>query len=120
MSAGPAGGAVPELLAVGERDELQQRAGLAATQRRDDRRDLVALVDHVELPADAIEDAGVRAFDHPGLHVLVFAVLVHAVELDVDVRVRPLKIRDLTLELDLMLVVVHRERVMRPSGGSRR
>src|SRR5687767_3618411 len=85
------GTAVREHSTVRQRDLLQQRAGLAAAQRRHDDRDLVARLDHVELPADAIEDAGVRAFDGPALDGLVLGVDVLRVELDVDVRVGPLE-----------------------------
>src|SRR5688572_7172920 len=59
------GGAVGELLAVGEGDLLQQRRRFAVPQRRDDGRDLVAGLDHVELPPGAVEDAGARALDEP-------------------------------------------------------
>src|SRR5262245_13892059 len=64
LDIGLAGGAaIPELAAIGQRDLLQQPPGLAAAQRRDDHGHHVALFDHVELPADAIEDAGARALD---------------------------------------------------------
>src|SRR5688572_17476541 len=66
--------AVREHSAVRQRDLLQQRARLAAAQRRHDDGDLVSWLHHVELPADAIEDAGVRALDGPILDGLVLAV----------------------------------------------
>src|SRR6185503_18833979 len=71
-------GAVGELASVGQRYLLEQPARLARLQRSDDHGDLVARLDHVEFPTDAIEDARIRAFD--GV-VLGCAVRVRRIEL---------------------------------------
>src|SRR5687767_3736294 len=106
----PGDGAVRELTPIGERDLLEQRAGLAAAKRRHDHRDTVARLDHVELPAGAIEDAGAGALDQP---VLPSArLLVDRVHVDVDVRIDPLELGDDARELDLQRRLVRRERVM--------
>src|SRR5262245_20009767 len=105
--------AVAELAAVGQRDLLQEPARFATAKGRDDHRDHVTLLDHVELPADAIEDAGARALDGVVLHVSALLREVQAVHLDVDVRVRPLEVLHRARDLHLMIVIEHGERVVR-------
>jgi hypothetical protein len=85
---------------------------LTRAQRGDHDGDVVAVLDHVELPPEPIEDAGVRALDRPVAHL---AFRIRCAQVDIDVRVLPAKLRDLARQLDLLLVVEHRERMM---GGS--
>src|SRR5687768_5602776 len=63
----PGNGPIRELPAVGQRDLLQQRTRFTTAQRRHDHRDAVARLDHVEAPANTVEDARARAFDKPVL-----------------------------------------------------
>src|SRR6185503_13271512 len=49
--------AIAELPPIRQRDLLQEAARLAAAKGRDDHGDHIALLHHVELPPDAIEDS---------------------------------------------------------------
>src|ERR1044072_2443316 len=62
--------AIAKDAAVGERDAIQEAPGLAAAKRAHDRGDLVALLDGVELPAAAHEDARATQLDGPVLRRL--------------------------------------------------
>ncbi len=100
---------------IRERDLFQQPTRLAGFQRCDDHRDLVARLDHVELPTDPVEDAGTRALHGvaPGL-----ALVVARGELDIDVRVVPIEPRHRPRHLHLVVAVIHGERMMRgPNTG---
>ena len=92
--------------------------GSPRAQRRDDHGDRIALLHHVELPADAIEDARARALDGEVLDLRALVLHVPAVHLDVDVRVRPLEVLHRAGDLDLVLAVEHGEGVVRERDGA--
>src|SRR3569623_839025 len=90
------GAAVGKHAPIGQRQLFQQSARLARLQGRDDDRDFVTRLDHVELPADPVEDARARALDRitPSR-----ALPVAGGELDVDVRIVPFEAADGAREL---------------------
>ena len=110
MLGGPAGTAVAEFAAVGQRNLLEQGAGFARAQRGHDHGEHITLLDHVELPADAIEDARVGAFDGP---LGLLAILAGSHEVDVDMRVLPVEFLHLASQLDLVVTVEHGEGMVR-------
>jgi hypothetical protein len=91
---------------VGKGQLLQQPSRLARFQRRDDHGDLVARLDHVELPAHAVEDTRACTLHRVALGV---TVLVTGGECDVHMRIVPLEARNRACQLDLVIAVVHRE-----------
>src|SRR5262245_27588066 len=103
------GRAVPEFRAVGQRHLLEQRRRLSVPQRRDDHRDLVAGFEDVEFPPGTIEDARSRALDQPPFRLTARRLL--PVELDVDVWIGPLELRDDAHQLDLFTGLVGRKRM---------
>src|SRR5919108_3942477 len=87
----PRGAAVVEHAPVRELDRLEKRRRLPVTHRRYDDRDRIAFLDHVELPAHAIEDAGVGALDEPHLLLLPF---LGTAQPEIDVGVLPQELVD--------------------------
>jgi len=102
--------AIAQYATVGQRHAHQQPARFAASQGSDDCGDAVALLDRVELPPAALQDAGAAELDGPRHHR---ALRIGDVELDVAVRIGPFERGDDAGDRHRLGGVEHREGMVR-------